>query len=162
MIINVSVSGSRVWVGAGEDVGGVVVCRGVWGILGCGFAGCGKRRAGICAAEFEFADLRGLEFTGVHILCAEKHQKTPSNFTPECSESAKFGTKIQVRVVCPKTALTKKRRKPQFQAEKYRFRGPRFVSSKTPKLCGSSPADPPEMRLLIIRVFGLISCRIKI
>ena len=58
---------------------------GVWGVGGVGvwwrgcFGGGGNRRADFCAAGFEFADLRGLELTGVHILCAGKHQKRSQN-----------------------------------------------------------------------------------
>ena len=66
-----------------------------------------------CAAEFESAQFARIKIDGcahfVHRIIPENTQ----NFLPESPELREFGTKIQVRVVCPKMAPPEKRRKPQ-------------------------------------------------
>ena len=91
--------------GAGEEVGEWLIV-GVWLGVAWVFGWRGNRRAGFCAAGFELQTLR-IRIDGCAHFCAQENPRNTARIVPETPESAKFGTKIQVRVVCPKSPLKK-------------------------------------------------------
>jgi len=113
-------------------------CAGVWewvAWVAWGLAGCGFPHTGIpeCA-------IRAFGIDGCALLCTEftrvSWRKTP--------KSAVFGTKIQVRVVCPKWPDKKYRQKGQKAAEKPGFDPPTREPPKWPKSAGPPLRTPPK------------------
>jgi len=84
--------------------GGVGV---VWGFGGVGIG------VQVSARRDSNSQILRIRIDGCAHFCAQENPRIRPRIVPETPESAKFGTKIQVRVVCPKSTPQKKRRKHQ-------------------------------------------------